>query len=97
MEKNIKVEFLATEEAIVYKKAHRLFKFSVFGVAFALVVTIFDVYYQTGLWNYLLNGLLFVFCAFFIWRTTIMKKAELNKYLSKPKPKSSVKKKSSKK
>jgi len=80
--KALKIEFLKKSESVIYRKANRIFWISVFGIIFALAVTVFDIYYQTGIINYILNIFLLIFTAFCAYRTSKIKKLELNKHFS---------------
>ena len=83
--KKIKKEFLNSKEAIIYKKAHRILIIGIIGVLFAILATIFDVLYETGFWNYSLDGILFIFSLIFIFKTKKLKDNVFNKYLTRQK------------
>ena len=82
---DIKAKFLANGGSLIYQKAHRLLVISVFGVLFALASAIYDVYQQTGLLNYLLDGILLIFCSFFIYKMHNIKLKEINQMALKEK------------
>jgi len=78
----LRKEFLETENAFIYRKANRIFNVAIFGLIIAVVAGIFNIYHQTGILNYLLDGMLFLFTAFAIFKTSRVKQYELNKYIN---------------
>jgi len=91
--RKLKKELLASEEGLIYRKANRLYIICIVGITYALFVTAYDIYNQTGLINYILDGLLFVFSGIFALKVTNIKRQELYKYyVSKQKEKPEEKK-----
>jgi len=68
-----------TKISDIYRKANRIYIIAILGVIVSLGTTAFDVFYKTGTINYILDGALFVFCAFFVYRMRTIKKREQNK------------------
>lgn len=82
----IKQDLLNDESANkIYLKINRVFIFSIIGFLFSIGAVVFDLIYQTGILNYILDFLLFTFCGLFIFKSLKMKNAELNKYILKKK------------
>ena len=79
-QKNIKKEFLEKDECIIYKKINRIAVLSYVGVIFSVIASVYDVLYKSGLFSYILDGLLFIFSLLFIIKTNKMKSTEINKY-----------------
>lgn len=80
-QKKVKVEFLKDKTASnVYSKVNKIFGLSIFGTILAIAAGVFDYLCKTGLLNYILDGLLFIFSIVFIIKTVGMKNGELNKY-----------------
>lgn len=76
------------KENIIYKKVNKIFKLSIAGFLFSIGAFIFDFIYKTGILNYTLDGLLFIFSITFIYKSSKMKINELNKYALKSEKKS---------
>lgn len=77
----LKEEFLSKkEESTIYHKINKIFILSIVGIVIAVLASVFDILYTTGVINYVLDGLLFVFSIIFLIKTISMKNNELNKY-----------------
>ena len=85
--REVKKSFLASEDCKLYKKANRIFIISIIGIIFACAAVTFDYIYKTSVINYVMDGLLFIFSAIFIYRMTKFKDNEINKYALKNKKK----------
>lgn len=81
----IKAKFLEAGGTTIYYKARRLNIASMIGFFLIMIVTGADIYLKTGWINYLLDGFLFVFCSYFIFRTYNFKLIELNNFALKEK------------
>ncbi len=78
--KNTKIEFINDENYKIYKKSNTIVIFCIFGLIVSIVSVIFDFIYKTGILNYVIDGLLFVFSLIVLFRMQSIKKRLLNNY-----------------
>jgi len=79
--KVLKEDFLVKGETDIYRKAQRIFIISIIGLIFSTTsITLHTYINALGAGN-VIDAFLLVFTLFFIWRTTILKRNELNKFL----------------
>lgn len=78
--KEVKKKFLESEDSKLYKKANKIFIISIIGILFSCFAVAFDYIYKTGTINYVMDGLLFVFSGYFIYRMNKFKNNEINKF-----------------
>jgi len=92
--KQLSKELLADKEAVVYRKARRMFYICLVGMVYAGIVTAYDIINQARVFHYFLDGLLIVVLLFFGFKTYSLKRIALNKYaISKKNQKDKPKKK----
>jgi len=90
----LKKDFLSLkEDALIYKKAQRLFIICLVGLMYGGFVIFYDIYNDAGVLHYVLDGLLIIFTIIFAYKTHNMKRVELNKYAISKKDKKEKKKK----
>lgn len=84
-EKQLKVKekFLKSKESLVYKKANRIFTVAIIGVIIAIISFLFDLVYQAGTINYVIDSFLFIFSLIFIIIMRKIKLKEINDYYIK--------------
>ncbi|MDD4706504.1 MAG: hypothetical protein PHS24_04780 [Bacilli bacterium] len=83
--KDLKEKFLKSKETILFKKANKIVVVSIIGIIIAFISTIFDCFYKTGILNYVLDGLLFIFSIIFLIIFYKIKLKEINKFALKSK------------
>ena len=79
--KEIKKEFLETGKTDIYRKANRIFIMAVFGACFAIVAMGVNIYTGGNTLNYVLDIFLLIFTLYFIFRTSIIKQLEFEKFI----------------
>lgn len=84
-QKNLKEKFLKSKESILFKKANKIVIISIIGIITAFISVIFDIIYKTGVLNYILDGLLFIFSLIFLIIFSKTKFKEINKFALKSK------------
>lgn len=83
--KNLKEKFLKSKESILFKKGNKIVVVSIIGIIVAFISVIFDIIYKTGVLNYVLDGLLFIFSLIMLKIFNKIKLKEINKYALKSK------------
>lgn len=83
--KNLKEKFLKSKESILFKKGTKIVVVSIIGIIVAFISVIFDIIYKTGVLNYVLDGLLFIFSLIFLIIFNKIKLKEINKFALKSK------------
>ncbi|MDD3895973.1 MAG: hypothetical protein PHX19_03965 [Bacilli bacterium] len=83
--KNLKEKFLKSKESILFKKGNKIVVVSIIGIIVAFISVIFDIIYKTGVLNYVLDGLLFIFSLIFLIIFNKIKLKEINKFALKSK------------
>jgi len=83
--KKLKQKFLNSKESILFKKGNKIVVVSIIGIAIAFISAIFDIIYKTGILNYVLDGLLFIFSLIFSIIFSKIKLKEINKFALKSK------------
>jgi hypothetical protein len=78
--REIKKNFLDSNESLVYKKSSKIIVVSFIGIAISVLASVFDCLYKTGLFNYILDGLLFVFSLIFLIKMFMLRADEINKF-----------------
>jgi len=86
--KKLKEEFLDIGKTDIYRKAQRIFFIAIFGAGFAILAISMHIFVRASILNFLVDGFLLIFTLFFIYRTSLIKRHELNKFfIEKNKPK----------
>ncbi|MDD2239008.1 MAG: hypothetical protein PHH51_03915 [Bacilli bacterium] len=83
--KNLKEKFLKSKESILFKKGNKIVVVSIIGIIVAFISVIFDIIYKTGVLNYVLDGLLFIFSLIMLKIFNKIKLKEINKFALKSK------------
>ena len=83
--KELKKEFLSVEDSTVYKKCNKIFIISILGIVLSLIAGAFDFIFKNGVLNYIVDGVLLVFCIVILFLMNSSKSKEINKYALKKK------------
>lgn len=83
----IKSDFLKTKESITYEKAHKIFVLSIIGIIVSIASFIFDVFFKSETFSFVLDGLLLIFSITFLIIMYNIKLNEINKYVINKKAK----------
>ena len=78
--KELKKEFLTSNDSIVYKKCHKIFIVCIIGIILSLIAGAFDFVFKNGVLNYIVDGVLLVFCIVVLFLMNSSKSKEINKY-----------------
>ena len=81
--KELKKDFLKTNESKIYKKTQRLIFVCIVGIVFSIISIVFDILYKTGTINYVMDIILFIFCFIFFFFFNNIKQKEINKFALK--------------
>ena len=79
----VKEKFLKSKESLVYKKANRIFTVAIIGIIIALISFLFDLVYNAGTIDYIIDIFLFIFSLTFIIIMRNIKLKEINNYFIK--------------
>jgi predicted Co/Zn/Cd cation transporter (cation efflux family) len=72
--------FKNNDNNVVYKKINRIYVLSILGIVISIIAGVFDVVFQNGVINYIVDVLLAIFSLIVFIKTTKMKCEELNRF-----------------
>lgn len=86
-QEKIKEKFLQSKDSLIYKKASKIYKISIFGIIFAIFSFTFDFIYYASVFNLILDGVLFVISIIYFFKMKKVRDKEINNYALKNKEK----------
>ena len=79
--RELKKEFVVTDGSVIYHKANRIFKFSFLCMILSIMFLSFSLATQRGMMDYILDTFLSIFTFLCVWKTSQIKRKELNKFI----------------
>ena len=67
--------------ANIYKKLNRLTIISILGIFYAIISFVVDFFLTKNVWDFVIDGILLVFCLVFIIKSQSLLSEQINKFL----------------
>lgn len=81
--KALRREYMLQDKSktLIYTKLRRVRLLGIIGLFYAILSFIYDFWFQSLVWSFVLDGLLLIFCLIFILKAGDMANSLLNRYL----------------